>query len=215
MEGGNEKQLFSFIILLLVILITISYGFPHIYCMILSIHPLKTSLFKPLQQSESATITIFLKTIQEQNSSVEGTFKDHWSSSLPTAGLTKNPKHINEGIAQMPLQHWQAWGINYLTGKLTSQQRLTQPLLNCSQGPKNNIHSFLQHSGVNPVRPHASRNIQLIQLVPHSFGGHKWKATASPNTVLQFREPGSASSVINNKNWDKKRHLMPPPFCHP
>lgn len=61
MEGGNEKQLFSFIILLLVILITISYGFPHIYCMILSIHPLKTSLFKPLQQSESATITIFFK----------------------------------------------------------------------------------------------------------------------------------------------------------
>ena len=48
---------------------------------------------------------------------LEESFNNHWVQLPDHFRVNQKWKHINEGIVQMPVEHWQAWGINQLSKK--------------------------------------------------------------------------------------------------
>lgn len=53
----------------------------------------------------------------EHNSSVRRTYTDHQVQPCDRFRANQELQRVNEGIVQVPVEHWQAWGINHLSEK--------------------------------------------------------------------------------------------------
>lgn len=78
--------------------------------------------------------------------------------------------------------------------------RFPRPLVADGEGSCCNTSEILLHSGVNPNRPQGLVNIQLIQVVPHSFSVHKGKATVPAFMSLQLCGSDTPRSISITKN---------------